>query len=104
MAVERVTDGGRRERAVERDEPGYVDRGGPGPVGAIVGVALLALLAIIAFFMLNRQPTGDLPAGALSGAAATVTESASSAAKSVSDSATNAARKAGGAPPQPSPQ
>ena len=99
MATERVTersDGVNRERVVERDGGGttYVDRGGSGAGGVIIGIALLALVAIIAFFLLNRSHNDDLRTSAVTGAASTVANSASSAAKSVGDAASNAADSA----------
>jgi hypothetical protein len=98
MATERVTernDGTIRERVVERDGgESYVDRGGgSGFGGVLIGVAVLALVAIIAFFLLNQSHNDNLRTSAVTGAASTVADSASGAAKSVD----NAARTAGGA-------
>jgi hypothetical protein len=99
MATERVTerdDGTIRERVVERDGGGaaYVDRGGgSGIAGVIIGIAVLALVAIIAFFLLSQNHNDNLRTSAVTGAAATVADSASGAAKSVD----TAARNAGGA-------
>jgi hypothetical protein len=108
MAIERVTerpDGTIRERIIERDGDGpiYVDRGGSGVGGVIIGIAVLALVAIIAFFLLNQSRNDNLRTSAVTGAAATVADSASSAAQNVGDSASTAARKAGGAPAQSTP-
>lgn len=93
MATERVTernDGTTRERVVERSEGGetYVDRGS-GFGGLILGLAVLALVAIVAFFLLNQSRNDDLRTSAVTGAASSVAESASSAANSVGDAATN---------------
>lgn len=99
MATERVTtrdDGTIRERVVERDsgDGAYVDRGGGSGIGGvIIGVAVLALVAIIAFFLLSQNHNDNLRTSAVTGAAATVADSASGAAKSVD----HAARDVGGA-------
>jgi len=99
MATERVTeraDGNTRERVVERDggETTYVDRGGSGAGGVIIGIAVLALVAIIAFFLLNQSRNDNLRTQAVTGAASSVADSASSAAKTVGDSAAGAADNA----------
>jgi hypothetical protein len=105
MAVERVTernDGGVRERVVERDGgPTYVERSGGGVAGVIIGLAALALVAIVAFFLLSRSNNDDLRTSAVTGAATTVADSAATTAKTVSDSASEAAHRAGGAPETP---
>jgi hypothetical protein len=114
MATERVTernDGTTRERVVERSEGGetYVDRGS-GVGGLILGLAVLALVAVVAFFLLNQSRNDDLRTSAVTGAATSVADSASSAASSVGDAATNvgdaAARSAEQAvtPQEPTPQ
>jgi hypothetical protein len=79
MATERVTerhDGNTRERIVERDDGGttYVDRGGSGVGGVIIGIAVLALVAIIAFFMLSQSQHDRLRTDAVGSAAATVSD------------------------------
>lgn len=95
MATERVTeraDGDTRERVVERDGGGttYVDRGGGSGVGGvIIGIAVLALVAIVAFFLLTQSRNDTLQTEAVTGAASSVADSASSAARSVGDAATN---------------
>ncbi|MDB5446935.1 MAG: hypothetical protein JWQ97_2252 [Phenylobacterium sp.] len=96
MATERVTersDGMTNERVVERDGGGttYVDRGGSGFGGVIIGIAVLALVAVIAFFLLNQSRNDNLRTSAVTGAASSVANSASSAAKNVGDAASNAA-------------
>jgi hypothetical protein len=94
MATERVT-----ERSDGSTDRVYVDRGGGSGVGGvIVGIAVLALVAIIAFFLLNQSRNDDLRTSAVTGAASTVAESASGAAQSVGDAAQTAgaaARDAG---------
>jgi hypothetical protein len=93
MATERVTersDGMTEERVVERDAGGttYVDRGGGSGVGGVViGIAVLALVAIIAFFLLNMNQQDAMRTDAVSGAAQSVAQSAEGAAQSVSDAA-----------------
>ena len=94
MATERVTErdsGDTRERVVERNGEGttYVDRGGSGVGGVIIGVAVLALVAIIAFFLLSQSRNDTLRTEAVTGAASSVAESASGAAQSVGDAASN---------------
>lgn len=104
MATERVTernDGATRERVVERSEGGttYVDRGGSGLGGVILGLAVLALVAIVAFFLLNQSRNDDLRTSAVTGAASTVAESASSAAQNVGEAASNVGDAASRAAP-----
>jgi len=92
MATERVTersDGVSDERVVERREGGttYVDRGGGGVGGVVIGIAVLALVAIIAFFLLNMNRQDAMRTDAVSGAAQSVAESAEGAANSVAGAA-----------------
>ncbi|MCR5874807.1 hypothetical protein LRS10_11890 [Phenylobacterium sp. J426] len=93
MATERVTetsDGLTRERVIERDAGGgttYVERGGSGMGGVIIGIAVLALVAIVAFFLLQSSRNDAMRTDAVAGAASSVAESASSAADSVGDAA-----------------
>jgi hypothetical protein len=96
MATERVTtrsDGTTTERTVERDGGGttYVDRGGFGVSGVIIGIAVLALVAIVAFFLLNASRNDTLRTTAVTGAASSVADSAAGAAQSVGNAASNAA-------------
>src|ERR1051325_10186438 len=95
MATERVTEhpDGTRETVVERDSGGttYVDRGGSGVGGVIIGIAVLALVAIVAFFLLNANRNDALRTDAVSSAASTVADSASNAGQAVSNAANNAA-------------
>jgi hypothetical protein len=96
MATERVTersDGTTTERTVERDAGGttYVDRGGSGVGGVIIGLAVLALVAIVAFFLLNANRNDTLRTSAVTNAASSVADSAAGAAQSVGNAADNAA-------------
>ena len=96
MATERVTEhpDGTRERVIERDTGGttYVDRGsGSGMGGVIIGIAVLALVAIVAFFLLNQRRNETLRTNAVTSAASDVAKSASSAAESVGDAASTVA-------------
>ena len=96
MATERVTersDGMTNERVVERDGGGttYVDRGGSGIGGVIIGVAVLALVAIVAFFLLQSNRNDAIRTDAVTSAASSVADSASNAASSVDNAANNAA-------------
>ena len=97
MATERVTernDGRTTERVIERDVGGgttYVDKGGSGMGGVLVGIAVLALVAIVAFFLLQSNRNDALRTDAVTSAASSVADSASSAASNVSNAASNAA-------------
>jgi hypothetical protein len=98
MATERVTertDGLTNERTVERNEAGgttYVERrGGSGVGGVIIGIAVLALVAIIAFFLLNMNRQEAIETQAVTGAASSVAESVGGAAESVGSAAESAA-------------
>lgn len=96
MATERVTersDGLTSERVIERDAGGttYVDRGGSGVGGVIIGIAVLALVAIVAFFLLQSNRNDAIRTDAVTSAASTVADSASNAADNVGDAASRAA-------------
>lgn len=97
MATERVTersDGLTSERVVERDVGGgttYVDKGGSGIGGVVVGIAVLALVAIVAFFLLQSNRNDAMRTDAVTSAASSVADSASTAANNVSNAASNAA-------------
>ena len=96
MATERVTernDGVTSERVVERDAGGttYVERRGSGMGGVIIGLAVLALVAIVAFFLLQSSRNDALRTDAVTGAASSVADSASTAANTVGEAANNAA-------------
>ena len=90
MATERVT-----ERVVDREggHTTYVDNGGGGGgiSGIIIGIAVLALVAIVAFFMLNANRNDAIRTDAVTSAASSVAGSTATAAKSVGDAATTAA-------------
>lgn len=96
MAIERVTernDGVVQERVVERDGGGttYVDRGGSGLGGVLVGLAVLAMVAIVAFFLLQANRNDAIQTEAVTSAASSVADSAATAADNVGDAATKAA-------------
>jgi len=86
MATERVT-----ERSDGSTDRVYVDRGGSGVGGVIIGIAVLALVAIIAFFLLNQSRNDTVRTNAVTNAASSVADSASTAAKNVGDAAQSAA-------------
>jgi hypothetical protein len=93
MATERVTEhpDGSTDRVVERDSgTTYVDRGGSGVGGVIIGIAVLALVAIVAFFLMTQNRNDSLRTSAVTGAASSV----SHAADSVGNAASNAANSA----------
>jgi hypothetical protein len=96
MATERMTernDGLTKERVVERDGGGttYVDKGGSGIGGVVIGIALLALVAIVAFFLLQSNRNDAIRTDAVTSAASNVADSASSAADNVGNAANRAA-------------
>jgi len=96
MATERVTersDGLTRERVIERDVGGttYVDKGGSGIGGVVIGIAVLAMVAIVAFFLLQSNRNDAIRTDAVTSAASSVANSASSAADGVSSAANKAA-------------
>jgi hypothetical protein len=94
MAIERTTEhaDGTRETVVERDSgTTYVDRGGSGVGGVIIGIAVLALVAIVAFFLLTQNRNDAIRTDAVTSAASSVADSANSAAQSVGNAADNVA-------------
>jgi len=97
MATERVTErpDGTTERVVERDSGAtYVDRGGSGVGGVIIGIAVLALVAIVAFFLMTQSRNDSLRTDAVTGAASSVSHAADnvgSAAGKAADAATPSA-------------
>lgn len=97
MATERVTersDGQTTERVVERDVGGgttYVEKRGSGFGGIMVGVAVLTMVAIVAFFLLQANRNDALQTQAVTSAASSVADSAATAAEGVSDAAGKAA-------------
>ena len=96
MATERVTersDGLTSERVVERDGGGttYVDKGGSGIGGIIVGIAVLAMVAIVAFFLLQSNRNDAIRTEAVTSTASSVADSASNAAENVGAAADRAA-------------
>jgi hypothetical protein len=94
MPTERVTErpDGSTERVVERDGgTTYVDRGGSGVGGVIIGIAVLALVAIVAFFLMTQSRNDSLRTSAVTGAASSVGRAADnvgSAASRAADSVT----------------
>ena len=90
MATERVT-----ERIVDRDggRTTYVDAGGGGSgmAGVIIGIAVLALVAIIAFFVVSAGRNDAIRTNAVTSAASSVADSTATAAKDVGNAATTAA-------------
>ncbi len=81
MATERVT-------ITEREDGGvtYVDHGPKSGLGGVlIGIALLALVAVVAFFLLNANHNDALRTDAVTSAASSIAGSTTSAAKSVGD-------------------
>lgn len=97
MATERVTertDGLTSERVVERGRDGgvtYVERGGSGMGAVIAGIGILALVAIIAFFLLQANRNDAMQTQAVTSAASSIAESAEGAAQGVAGAADRAA-------------
>lgn len=91
MSTERVTErpDGSTERVIERDDA--PSTGGGSGLGVIIGIALLALVAIVGFYLLNQSRNDNLRTSAVTGAASSVAHSASGAAKSVGDAADSVA-------------
>lgn len=89
MTTERMTErpDGSRERVIERDDGPAAPAGGTGVGGVIIGLAVLALVAVIAFFLLSQNRNDALRTNAVTGAA----HSVSNAAGSVGDAAQRAA-------------
>ena len=89
MATERVT-----ERVVDRDggNTTYVDKGGGSGIGGvIIGIAVLALVAIVAFFLLNANRNDAIRTDAVTSAASSVADSTATAARDVGNAASTAA-------------
>jgi len=103
MATERMTtrdDGETTERVVERDGGGttIVDRGGGSGFGSvIIGIAILAAVAVIAFFLLNQNRNDAIRTNAVTSAASSVADSAAGAAQDVGNAANTAANNTAGA-------
>lgn len=97
MATERVTersDGLTTERVIERDAGGgttYIDKGGSGMGGFLIGIAVLAMVAIVAFFLLQMNRNEAIETQAVTSAASSVADSAATAAEGVTAAAENAA-------------
>jgi hypothetical protein len=80
---ERVTtrsDGVTTERVVERDGgTTYVDRGRSGVGSVLIGIAILALVAVIAFFLVNQNRNDAIRTNAVTSAASSMADSAAAA-------------------------
>jgi hypothetical protein len=96
MAVERVTERTDGTVVTERreDGPSYVERetaSGGGVSGILIAFAVLALVVIIGFFLMNANRNDAVRADAVSDAASSVSQSVSGAAESVSSAAESVA-------------
>lgn len=90
MAVERVTERTDGTVVTERreDGPGYVERERSGGAsGVLIAFALLALVVIIGFFLMNANRNDAVRADAVSDAASSVSQSVGDAAESVAGAA-----------------
>lgn len=92
MAVERVTERTDGTVVTERreDGPSYVERearSGGGVSGVLIAFALLALVVIIGFFLMNANRNDAIRADAVSDAASSVSQSVGNAAESVAGAA-----------------
>lgn len=102
MATRRVTttDDGASERIVEREVIESPRSGGLGIGAVIVAFAVLAIVAMIAFFLADMNRSDAMRTNAVTSAASTMSQSADSAAKDVGNAAQNvgnAANSAAGA-------
>ena len=108
MATERVTersDGVTAERTVERDGGGHttvVERGGSG-AGLLIALAVIAFLAIAAWFLWNASRNDAMEADAVSDAASSVAASVDNAADSVAGAADSVAITTPAPAPAPEP-
>ena len=92
MATERVTQRPDGSRIVERDDGmATAGGGGGGAVGIIVGLAVLALVAIVAFFLLTSNRNDTLRTTAVTGAASSVSHAADNVGAAASRAADNVA-------------
>lgn len=97
MAVERVTERADGTVVTERreDGPGYIEResaaGRSNLGGILIGFAVLAVVVVLAFFLMNANRNDSLRTEAVSDAASSVASSAAGAAESVGDAASRAA-------------
>lgn len=106
MATERITErpDGSTERVVERDGgTTYVDRGGSGVGGVIIGIAVLALVAIVAFFLLTSSRNDALRTTAVTGAASSVGHAADNVGRAADNAGSAASNAAGEAADQANP-
>ncbi len=90
MATERITErpDGSTERVIDHGGgTTVVEKSGSGMGGVIIGIAVLALVAIVAFFLLQMNRNETVRTEAVSGAASSVAESVGNAAESVGDAA-----------------
>ena len=93
MATERVTersDGVTAERTVERDGGGHttvVERDGGSGAGLLIALAVIAFLAIAAWFLWNASRNDALESAAVSDAASSIAGSVDNAADSVAGAA-----------------
>ncbi|HYG25747.1 MAG TPA: hypothetical protein VD906_02460 [Caulobacteraceae bacterium] len=107
MATERVTertDGVTAERTVERDHGGgttVVERDRGSGAGLLIALAVIAFLAIAAWFLFNASRNDALESAAVSDAASSVAASVDNAADRVAGAADAAAD--GAAVPAPAP-
>lgn len=110
MATERVTerdDGVTAERTVERSHDGgghttVVERGGSG-AGLLIALAVIAFLAIAAWFLYNASRNDALETEAVSDAASSIAGSVDNAADSVASAADNVTIPAPAPAPAPEP-
>jgi hypothetical protein len=74
-----------------RERVTYIDRGGGGFGALMVGIAVLAVVAIIAFFVLQQSRNDSIRTDSITHAADSVAGSAGTAASRVGDAADRAA-------------
>ena len=79
-----------------RERVTYIDRGGGGMGALMIGIAVLAVVAIIAFFVIQQNRNDAIRTDAITHAADSVAGSAGAAADRVGDAADRAAGAATG--------
>lgn len=94
MATEEIIERTDAPAATRTERVTVVEKRGSGMGGVIIGVAVLALVAIVAFFLLQANRNDTIQTQAVSSAASSVAESAGQAAGAVGEAAGRVAETA----------